>query len=94
MRAALGTELNDVCEFLLYDKDKFNAGVEEIHHQVAEGIDASLFAVSCCGHKILFSVDEDPLFQQLTVTLYRAVKADDFTATCDELFDKLYHELR
>lgn len=94
IRAALGTELNDICQFLLYDKEKFEAGVEEVHHQVAEGIDASLFAVACEGHKVLFSVDEDPLFGQLTVTLYRAVASEAFDETCEDLFDKLYHELR
>lgn len=94
VRSALGTELNDVCQFLLYDKEKFNAGVEEIHHQVSEGLDASLMAIEAEGHKVLFSVDEDPLFHQLAVTLYRAVPSDTFESTCEELFDRLYHELR
>lgn len=94
VRAVLGTEMNDICQFLLYDKDKFDSGVEEVHHQISEGIDASLFALTCAGHKVLLSVDEDPLFNQLNVTLYRAVTSDQFDATCKELIDKLYHELR
>lgn len=93
-RAGLATELNDCCQFLLYDQKEFSQRVEEIRPDLANGMDASLYSMLIGGVRVLFSVDEDPLFGLLMVTLYRAVDSGCYDEVCETVTASLYHELR
>ena len=92
-RSHLATELNDCCQFLLYDEAEFSQRVEEVRPQLPDGLEASLFALSVDTARILFTVDEDPVFGQLTVTLLRAVQADGYDEACESVIQALYSEL-
>lgn len=94
VRAALATGVNDCCQFLLYDEQAFFQGVENVRSAIAEGIDSSLYSILIRGAYIIFSVDEDPLFNQLTVTLYRAVGNDAYEDACATVAASLYQDLR
>jgi len=48
---------------------------KEVNPQLPDAMDASLFTLPVDTGRILFTVNEDPLFGHLTVTLLRAVPA-------------------
>ena len=91
-RGNLATELNDCCQFLLYDPDEFRRRVESIQPPLPDGVDASLFVLSVGDGRIVFTVDEDPVFEQTIVTLLRVVDASDFEAACDGMIQALYRD--
>jgi hypothetical protein len=43
--------------------------------------------------RILFTVDEDPVFEQLIVTLLRVVKEGEFQGACESVIHDLYRGL-
>ncbi|RKX40162.1 MAG: hypothetical protein DRP64_13075, partial [Verrucomicrobia bacterium] len=92
-RSHLASEMNDCCQFLLYDESEFNKRAEAIRPQLADGMEASLFALPVDTVRILFTVDEDPVFGQLTITLLRAVRADCRDEACESIIQTLYNEL-
>jgi hypothetical protein len=92
IRGQLATELNDHCQLLLYDQAGFEDSVENIHRPLAEGVDASLYVFSVEGWRIIFAMDEDPVFQQLVVTLLRVVTADLLDPAIDDLVQVLYQD--
>lgn len=89
----LASELNDCCQFLLYDESEFNNRAEAIRPQLADGMEATLFALPIDAVNILFTVDEDPVFGQLTITLLRAVRADSHDEACETIIQALYGDL-
>lgn len=92
-RAELATELNDVCQLLLYDQAKFAEKVEPIQRELADSVDALLYVLPFHDWRIVFTVDEDPVFGQLMVTLLRVVPAVELEATVESLFEMLYRDL-
>lgn len=92
-RSRLASELNDCCQLLLYDESEFNKRVEAIRPQLADGMEASLFALAVDTVRILFTVDEDPVFGQLTITLLRAVRTDCHDEACESIIQALYNDL-
>jgi len=92
-RGRLASELNDCCQFLLYDEAEFGRRAEEVRPQLPDGMEASLFNLPVDAFRILFTVDEDPVFGQLTVTLLRAVQADGYDEACESVIQALYSEL-
>lgn len=85
LQGRLGTELNDCCQFLLYDPAGFHSLVDNIQRPLSEGIDASLFVLPVDTLRIVFTMDEDPVFQQLIVTLLRVVSANELEETVDSV---------
>ena len=92
-RGHLASGLNDCCQFLLYDEAEFGRRVEEVRPQLPDGMESSLFTLPIDAVRILFTVDEDPVFGQLTVTLLRAVKASGYNEACESIIPTLYGEL-
>ncbi|MEN8189899.1 MAG: hypothetical protein ABFS19_08635 [Thermodesulfobacteriota bacterium] len=89
-RSAMASRLNDCCQLLLYDKTEFDRRTEKVRPRLADGIDASMYSMAIDKGRILFSVDEDPVFEQLTVTLYRLVDEEKFADACEVVFQVLY----
>ena len=87
------SELNDCCQFLLYDDAEFNRVTEKIRPALSGGVEASLRLMNIDESRILFSIDEDPVFGQLIVTLYRVVAERLFDEACKSTIESLYHEL-
>jgi hypothetical protein len=92
-QARLGTELNDCCQFLLYDPAAFDRSVQNIQQPLALGIDASIYVLPVEDWRIVFTMDEDPLFGQLIVTLLRVVRSDDLEHAIASLIQLLYRDL-
>jgi hypothetical protein len=90
-KAALATELNDCCQLLLYDAAAFHQRVEPVRPQLADGMDASMVVLTVDDElKVFLTVDEDPVFAQLVVTLLRVVPENRFVAALDGLTRDLY----
>ena len=89
----LATEFNDCCQLLLYEPSEFRRRVEDIRAPLADGMEASLFALPVDDMRLLFTVDEDPLFEQMAVTLLRVVEFRDFENACDSVTRDLYRGL-
>ena len=88
-RASLGSELNDTCEFLLYERGHFDDRVHSHTRPLPGDLEASLHTLGHDGHLVLFAVDEDPLFGEVIVTLYRAVPEDESEAAREQVFSHL-----
>lgn len=94
LQGHLATELNDCCQWLLYEPAKFDRCIQRVRPQLAGGIDASLCVLPVEDMRILFTVDEDPVFEQLTVTLLRAVPEHEYPRACESLIHDLYSGLK
>ena len=81
-RGLVGSELNDCCRSLMYDPTIFAKSVKPVEVQQPEGIESSLVVFDSHGMRILFTVEEDPIFGQLTVHLLRVVGESEFDSAC------------
>lgn len=77
-RADVASELNDVCRCLMYEPEKFHSGVQHVDLPQPDGIESSLVSFESHGICVLLSVEEDPIFEQLTIHLLRAVVDAEF----------------
>ena len=93
LRAHLASMLNDLCECLLYDEEKFWSEVEELKVGLPGGLESSLLRFPVGSHHVLFTVDQDPLFGELTVTLYRVVQESELEGAISQIFEHLHHKL-
>ncbi|MDG2380335.1 MAG: hypothetical protein P8N76_01550 [Pirellulaceae bacterium] len=93
VQSELGTEINDSCQLLLYDPTRFIQQVELMKPTLADGVEASLYVQSVDSWRIFFTVDEDPVFKELRVTLFRVVDQRDFAPTCQWIIEHLYRDL-
>jgi hypothetical protein len=92
-QSRLATEFNDCCQLLLYDMAEFHRRVDNVQPKLADGVDASLYVLSVDDVRVILTVDEDPVFEQLIVTLLRVVSVDDFENARDAVIQALYSEM-
>ncbi|MBE9034428.1 hypothetical protein IQ246_04650 [aff. Roholtiella sp. LEGE 12411] len=58
------------------------------------GYESSLYILQVSQKlSVIFAVDEDPIFGQVILTLFRAVKHDDIDKVYKDVADSLYQEL-
>ena len=89
--ADAATELNDCCQLLLYDVAEFNRRVRQVRPRLAEGMDASMAVLGVSGgFQVVFTVDEDPVFEQLSITLLRILPEQQIEAATNDLTRALY----
>ena len=93
-RRTLGSELNDCCQSLQYDRPSFDARVAPVSLEQPDGVDSSLVAFEHGGFHVLMTVDEDPIFGQLTVHLLRAVDDAGYETACTGVSAVLCNEWR
>lgn len=91
-QATLATEFNDCCQLLLYNQAAFDAQVEAIAPPLVDGLEASLLMLPVNDDRILFLADEDPVFEEISITLLRVVDATQFEAARDSIVASLYGE--
>lgn len=94
VRGRVGSELNDCCQRLVYEPSAFAESVRTVEMEHLVGIDSSLVVFESHGIRVLLSVEEDPIFGQLTVHLLRAVGEDDYKSACAEVIRALGEEWR
>lgn len=92
LRGRLATQLNDCCQLLLYDSAAFHQLVQHIQQPLGEGLSASLYVLPVDDWRIVFTMDEDPVFEQIMVTLLRVVQADGLENSLASLLPMLYRD--
>ena len=59
-----------------------------------DGYESSLYVLEVSQKiRIVLSIDEDPIFNHVVLTLFRAVEHDDFDAARKDVAESLYQEL-
>jgi hypothetical protein len=91
-RGLLASDLNDCCQNLLYDSSAFNQTVEPVQYEQPEGVDSSLVVFTHKGYRVLLTVEDDPIFGQVTVHLLRAVSLDEYYESCVSVIAALQEE--
>lgn len=94
IRGPVASELNDCCQGRLYDPLSFDQAVRPLGLHQPEGVDSSLVVFESHGIHVLMTVDEDPIFGQLTVHLLRAVGEDAYDGACAAVTEALCNEWR
>ncbi|MFN0129097.1 MAG: hypothetical protein ACKV19_20690 [Verrucomicrobiales bacterium] len=90
LKGRLATELNDSCQLLLYDSAAFHQLVENIQQPLSGGLIASIHVLPVDTWRVVFTMDEDPVFGQIMVTLLRVVQADHLGDALRSLAPMLY----
>ena len=76
-RRLLASLLNDSCQSLLYEPEIFERHARPVPFEAAGGVDSSLVIFAQFGYAILMTVDEDPIFGQLTLRLLNVVAENE-----------------
>ncbi len=85
-RRVMVSELNDCCQYLLYEPGQFRRRTTRVDREIEDGVEVSLFELAIStGHHALFTVDDDPVFERVDVTLLRLVPSDQLAATIEQL---------
>lgn len=83
--ATFDTEL-DVSTQHVYRPHKIN---------MPEGLDSSLYVLRASPQvRVILTIEEDPLFDQKIVTLFRVVRHDDMDRAFNSIAESLYQHLR
>ena len=88
----LATEFNDCCQLLLYDRSEFGRRVQTAPPKLVEGIDASLYVMPIDAWRVIFLVDEDPVFHELRVTVMRVIQQDQYDSAWQSVVSDLYRD--
>ena len=60
-----------------------------------DGLDSSLYVLRVSTQiRVILTIEEDPLFDQKIITLFRVVKHDDMDRTYKSIAESLYQQLR
>lgn len=93
-RGEVASELNDCCRSVLYKPEVFADSVVPVPMEQPDGVDSSLVRFESHGIQVLMTVEEDPLFGQMTVHLLRAVSEDKYDRARAEVVEALADEWR
>ena len=86
----LATEINDCCQLLLYDLDQFHRKVERVEPELIPGLDASLYLLPNEEWRVIFTVDEDPVFHEMRISLLRIVHESKYENALSDVIRELY----
>jgi hypothetical protein len=92
IRTQLASELNDCCQNLLYEPSAFYRTIKPVGYEQPEGIESSLVVFSHNHERVLLSVEDDPIFGQITVHLLRAVPLQEYDESCAAVIEDLQKE--
>jgi Txe/YoeB family toxin of Txe-Axe toxin-antitoxin module len=88
----ISKQINKYAQMLADDEHGFYSQTYQPRKlNLAQGLDSSLYSLKI-NHQIrlIFTVDEDPIFGQIIFTLMRVVKHDDLSKTFSSIAESLY----
>lgn len=93
-RLLIVNEINNYFSLLLSNPVKFYSNIEQpLQFKLVNNYDSSLYILPINDQlKLIFTVDEDPIFEQIIITLFRLVKNPDSIEVYQETGDLLYHD--
>lgn len=95
LQAQIVQRINEVAQAFIADRQLFARQARKPYNvPLTNGFDSSLYSVVAQPDwRIIFTVDEDPLFDQVIVTLLRVVKRPALANTFTEVAKALYQPL-
>jgi hypothetical protein len=93
-RLLIVSEINNYFNLLLSNPVKFYQKIEQpLQFKLANDYDSSLYILEVSDNfKLIFTLDEDPIFEQIIITLFRLVKENEAIKIYQETGDLLYHD--
>lgn len=94
-REQIGEQINVVSQSLLNGQTAFkeNSSIPYIFN-LKGGLDSSLFLIRADNdHRIVAAVDEDPIFDKISLTLFRIVDKDIAETVYKEVGEDIYKKL-
>lgn len=93
-RLLIVSEINNHFNLLLLNPVKFYQKIEQpLQFKLANDYDSSLYILGVNDNfKLIFTLDEDPIFEQIIITLFRLVKENEAIKVYQETGDLLYHD--
>lgn len=93
-RLLIVNEINNYFSLLLSNPVKFYSKIEQpLQFKLVNNYDSSLYILPINDQlKLIFTLDEDPIFEQIIITLFRLVKNPDSIEVYQETGDLLYHD--
>ena len=91
-RLLIISEINNHFNLLLSNPVKFYQQIEQpLQFKLANDYDSSLYILGVSNNfKLIFTLDEDPIFEQVIITLFRLVKDNEAIKVYQETGDLLY----
>jgi hypothetical protein len=85
-------KINEKCQLLLSDRRAFRRGlIQPCRLKLAIGFKSSLYALKVpADWRVILAVDDDPIFDQILVTLLRVVRDAELTKAYQETAQVLY----
>jgi mRNA-degrading endonuclease RelE of RelBE toxin-antitoxin system len=89
----ISNKINNLASLYANNINDFNSQVVPSPIKLLKGFESSLYSYRVDQRiRLLFSVDEDPLFDQLIITLFRVIRHDDYNKVFNSLRESLYQE--
>ena len=87
-------QINHFFEMLLIDKSLFYQNTNQFRKiRVGENYDSSLYSLKIDKKiRIIFTIDEDPIFDRTLITLFRVVNAEDASKVYISIAKSLYQD--
>jgi hypothetical protein len=87
------TQINRMAELFTSDKLAFIKIAKNAHITLRNGLESTLYIMRVgLKLRILFTIDDDPIFNQRLITLLRLVKHDDYDKAFSQLAESLYQK--
>src|SRR5262249_8438021 len=85
-------KINQKCQLLLSDRKAFSRGLTQpCPANLANGFKSSLYAFKVSASlRVIFAVDDDPIFGQTLVTLLRVVRQQELSKAYQQTATALY----
>lgn len=95
LQAKIVQRVNEVAQAFIADRKIFARQARKPYNlQLYNGFDSSLYSIVVKPDlRVILTVDEDPLFDQVIVTLLRVVKRPDLYSTYTSVAESLYQDL-
>lgn len=92
-RERIARAINTHAQLALRDRKRFKEEVKApVAVQLAKGLTSSLYSMKAGRNRVIFTLVDDPLFDRVLVTLYRAVQRDSITDVFQQVVQALYSE--
>ena len=85
-------KVNEKCQLLLSDRKAFRRGLTQpCRPSLVDGFESSLYAFKVSADlRVIFAIDDDPIFDRILVTLLRVVRQEDLLEAYQETVRALY----
>jgi hypothetical protein len=90
-RERIKKKINAIVGLALKDSAEFRKRVERPYGSLPGGLQSSLYVLTVSNKlRLLFALDEDPIFGRMNITLFRAVPVDALEDACRTTAEVLY----